>query len=91
MTEQTYLEIAAARLGLALESLWDYHEGPGGIAFRTPDGYRHRFTFNELEWEPPVTQRAGAGSSARTLRAACPKVAVICAPACQPVEDCHAG
>jgi len=44
-----FLEIAARHLGVDARGLWDYREGVDGISFRTPDGYRHRFTFDELE------------------------------------------
>jgi hypothetical protein len=49
MTETSYLELAARLLGISVEILWDYREGRDGISFRTPDGYRHRYTFDELE------------------------------------------
>ena len=49
MTEHTYLEIAARILGIPARMLWDYREGSDGVAFRTPDGYRHTYRFEELE------------------------------------------
>jgi hypothetical protein len=49
MKEESYLSIAARLLGLPPDQLWDYQEGRDGISFRTLDGYRHRYTFIELE------------------------------------------
>ena len=49
MKEESYLSLAARRLCISIDQLWDYREGRDGIAFRTCDGYRHRFTFMELE------------------------------------------
>ena len=49
MTEHSYLELAAGLLGILPDRLWDYHEGRSGISFRTPDGFRHHYTFEELE------------------------------------------
>ena len=54
LQETTYLELAACLLGMPSGGFWDYREGTRGISFRTPDGYRHRFTFAELELTPAV-------------------------------------
>jgi hypothetical protein len=51
MTEQSYLSLAARLLCISIDQLWDYQEGRDGIAFRTSDGYPHRFSFKELESE----------------------------------------
>ena len=51
MKEESYLSLAARILCISIDQLWDYQEGHDGIAFRTFDGYRHRFSFNELESE----------------------------------------
>lgn len=59
MCETTYLEIAARRLGIAVNQLWDYSEGSDGISFRTPDGYRHTYRFEELEHSPLFPGAAG--------------------------------
>ncbi len=55
MTETTYLEIAARRLGISPRQLWDYREGSDGISVRTPDGYRHTYRFDELERALPLS------------------------------------
>jgi hypothetical protein len=62
MTEQSYLELAARLLGVDTQVLWDYSEGRNGITFRTPDGYRHRYTFDELETNGGAYNRAPASS-----------------------------
>ena len=51
MKEESYLSLAARILCFSIDQLWDYQEGRDGIAFRTPDGYLHRFSFLELESE----------------------------------------
>jgi hypothetical protein len=62
LQEITYLELAARLLGTPAEELWDYHEGRDGISVRTSDGYRHRYTFKELESVEGAHQCAPAGS-----------------------------
>ena len=66
MTEQTYLELVARRLGISPRQLWDYREGTDGISVRTPDGYRHTYCFDELERidQPADPQPAGGIQSA---------------------------
>ena len=51
MKEESYLSLAARILCISIDQLWDYQEGRDGITFRTCDGYRHRFSFKELESE----------------------------------------
>jgi hypothetical protein len=73
MSEQTYLEIAASMLGISPHQLWDYREGLDGISVRTPDGYRHRYRYSELEQAlshtvPPRTPGKPVGFRLRGAR-----------------------
>jgi hypothetical protein len=78
MTEQTYLELAARLLGISADQLWDYREGHDGITFRTPDGYRHRYMFDELESDGVDALMAPTRDARGVPRRAWPKACSHC-------------